>query len=248
MLFRVVCLLASLSIAQASLAAERQESRLWHSGPEATPLLELYTSEGCSSCPPAERWFNELENEAGLWQAFVPVVWHVDYWNYLGWEDRFAEPRYSQRQYDYRKRGNLSQVYTPGVMAAGREFREWRRGRKPVQDDARVGELRLRADNTKVELRFRPLGTRRAGEANLVLLGMDLSSDVTRGENRGRQLEHQFVVLDWQRAPLDADGDELIAVFPAINVDASDARYAVAAWVSEGQGEQVIQSVGGWLR
>jgi len=62
------------------------------SGTNHVSLVELYTSEGCSSCPPADRWFSELKRDDGLWREFVPLAFHVDYWDYIGWQDRFASP------------------------------------------------------------------------------------------------------------------------------------------------------------
>ena len=73
----------------------------YRSGVQQTGLLELYTSEGCSSCPPADRWLSSLKDDDGLWQELIPVAFHVDYWDYLGWRDRFAARDFSQRQRRY---------------------------------------------------------------------------------------------------------------------------------------------------
>ncbi|MCI0452322.1 MAG: DUF1223 domain-containing protein, partial [Candidatus Latescibacteria bacterium] len=67
-------------------------------GPARASLLELYTSEGCSSCPPAEAWFSKLTASERLWKDVVPVAFHIDYWDYLGWVDVFARPEFSERQ------------------------------------------------------------------------------------------------------------------------------------------------------
>ena len=249
MLLRVLAIATCLVASTLSIAAPDTEGELrLQSGRQATPLLELFTSEGCSSCPPAERWFNALEREPGLWRDFVPVVWHVDYWNYLGWEDRFAQSRFSQRQYDYHDQGNLSQVYTPGVLSAGREYRAWRSDDLPPRTSQSAGQLSLTARGEVLEVRFESDGERRASEANLVLLGMDLASEVTRGENRGRSLQHQFVVLDWQRQTLQAENETAIAQFAPFKLPDDESRLAVAAWVTGGSGETVIQAVGGWWR
>src|ERR1043166_1377606 len=73
----------------------------FQSSEQRTPLIELYTSEGCSSCPPAEAWLSKLKTEAGLWKDFVPVAFHVDYWDHLGWRDRFASAVFTERQRAY---------------------------------------------------------------------------------------------------------------------------------------------------
>src|SRR5205814_757208 len=64
-------------------------------------LIELFTSEGCSSCPPAEKWLSALKSSSDLWKKAVPVAFHVDYWDHLGWRDRFAKPEFTSRQQRY---------------------------------------------------------------------------------------------------------------------------------------------------
>src|SRR3569832_1871687 len=92
------------------------------SGASRNSLLELYTSEGCSSCPPADRWLSHLPDDAGV----VPLAFHVDYWDRLGWRDPFAQAAFSQRQ---RARNNgTGWVYTPQVMLDGKDYRTRQRG------------------------------------------------------------------------------------------------------------------------
>ena len=73
------------------------EPRRFTSGSNQVHLIELFSSEGCSSCPPAEQWLGGLREAPGLWRDFVPVAFHVDYWDRLGWRDRFSSPSYSER-------------------------------------------------------------------------------------------------------------------------------------------------------
>src|SRR5271155_1572909 len=82
-------------------------------------LLELYTSEGCSSCPPAEEWLSKLKENPRLWKDYVPVAFHVDYWDGLGWPDRFASPAYTQRQRSYAQVWGGDTVYTPELVVDG---------------------------------------------------------------------------------------------------------------------------------
>src|SRR6266436_651609 len=77
-----------------------QELR-FQSNAKQTALIELYTSEGCSSCPPAEAWLSQLKADPRLWKDFVPLAFHVDYWDYLGWRDPFASKEWTARQYRY---------------------------------------------------------------------------------------------------------------------------------------------------
>ena len=95
------------------------------SPPHAVALLELYTSEGCSSCPPADRWFSRLGREL-IADRVVPLALHVDYWDRLGWKDRLADARFSARQSALAGLGGSRVVYTPGVFLNLRELRGWR--------------------------------------------------------------------------------------------------------------------------
>src|SRR6186713_3438579 len=96
----------------------------FESGKTRTHVIELFTSEGCSSCPPAEAWLSKLKDEPRLWRDFVPLAFHVDYWDRLGWRDPFAARQWTARQYDYSSRWNSSSVYTPGFVLNGREWRD----------------------------------------------------------------------------------------------------------------------------
>jgi hypothetical protein len=88
-------------------------------------LLELYTSEGCSSCPPADSWLSELETAGYRRDHVVPLALHVDYWDYIGWKDRFARAEFTARQRQAASKESLGFVYTPQVMLNGRDFRRW---------------------------------------------------------------------------------------------------------------------------
>jgi hypothetical protein len=94
--------------------AARADEAVFESGANKVHLLELFTSEGCSSCPPAEEWLTKLKQNPGLWRDFVPVAFHVDYWDHLGWRDRFAAKEWTARQQMYATRWKAESVYTPG--------------------------------------------------------------------------------------------------------------------------------------
>ena len=93
------------------------------SGPSTAALVELYTSEGCSSCPPAERWLGGLP--ALPRHRVVPLALHVDYWDYIGWKDPYAKREFSLRQRKLSQLQRMALVYTPQVMLQGRDFRGW---------------------------------------------------------------------------------------------------------------------------
>ncbi len=92
------------------------------SGAQTVPLLELYTSEGCSSCPPADKWLSGLPHD---FNKAIPLAFHVDYWDYIGWKDRFSKAEYSDRQRKIAAFSDSGYVYTPQVVMNGRDFRGW---------------------------------------------------------------------------------------------------------------------------
>ena len=111
---------AALLVALSSAAAEPGH---FASGPARVALIELYTSEGCSSCPPADKWLGELRDDPGLWRDFVPVEFHVNYWDNLGWKDRLSAPEFTAREYAYASDWGSSNVYTPCFVRNGAEWR-----------------------------------------------------------------------------------------------------------------------------
>ena len=145
-------LLAAFSVLPASPARPSAAPR---SGPGTAALVELYTSEGCSSCPPADRWLSTLSSRpAG---SVVPLALHVDYWDYIGWKDPYAKREFSLRQRKFSQLQRMALVYTPQVMLQGRDFRGW--GGKAF-DDALA---RINAQPAKANLRLAILGADASG-------------------------------------------------------------------------------------
>ena len=125
--------------------------RVFETGPQKTHLIELFTSQGCSSCPPAEGWLSKLKSEPGLWKNFVPLAFHVDYWDRLGWRDPFAAKEWTARQYQYSTNWKSESVYTPGFVLDGRE---WMERNVPPQSAEKPGVLRLSITNRKAVAEF----------------------------------------------------------------------------------------------
>ena len=218
------------------------------SGAERVALIELYTSEGCSSCPPADRWLSRLQADPRLWREFVPVAFHVDYWDYIGWEDRFARPEFSDRQRRYAAEARASTVYTPGFFANGEEWVGWFRGQSFEPETVPVGALVMELRDNVMTAEFAP---RYEDYGDLVLnvgvLGMGLQTDVRTGENAGRTLKHDFVALETLAVPLERRDGTYAATLTMPEVTSVTGGQALVAWVVEA-GEQVpIQAVGGHL-
>src|SRR6478672_7063889 len=96
-----------------------------HSPEHSTALVELYTSEGCDSCPPADRWLSSLGGGGQVPRSIVPIALHVDYWDYIGWKDPYANREFSLRQRKLSQLQRLALVYTPQVVLQGHDFPRW---------------------------------------------------------------------------------------------------------------------------
>jgi hypothetical protein len=241
----------TLFLVFAFLAAPANASALsLESRDEQVTVLELYTSHGCSSCPPADAWLRSLADRPRLWRDFIPLAFHVDYWNNLGWTDRFATSEFSDRQRAYARRGHLSTLYTPGFVLRGKEWQGWFRGRPPMLTPGpAVGKLTLtlQGDST-ANIRFSPQKAIAPGRltVHLVILGFGLATDVGAGENRGRKLEEDFVVLGHRASDLPSSTLEQELPFPK-TVPAEPKHRAIAAWISSDTDPTPLQAVAGWL-
>lgn len=234
-------------ILQAQIASA--ESVTFESSVEQVGLLELYTSEGCSSCPPADEWLSQLKEHPDVWSEFIPIALHVDYWDYIGWKDRFASPTYAKRQRQYAKEQSLRAVYTPGFVYNGAEWRKWYTSRKVNFPEGNApGILRLEVDGTEAQINFAPTGsTQRKLQVNVALLGFDLETQVRAGENRGKSLPHDFVVLGMRKASV-TRGEDGYSTTVALPSSGEEARqYGVVAWVNAPSEQLPIQAVGGLL-
>ena len=173
----------------------------------------------------------------------------MDYWDYLGWSDRFARAEFSRRQRAYRQSGGLPTVYTPGMLLDGREWRGWlQHSTPPLSDDRRVGRLHMELEpGGSTRLTFQPKQLRHGLEARLVVLGFGIASPIGGGENAGKILTEDFVVLGLSHGKL-FEGESLQWRLPWPELrDARTDRLAVAAWVSTPGDPSPIQAVGGRL-
>jgi methionine-R-sulfoxide reductase len=218
------------------------------SGPARTALLELYTSEGCSSCPPAEVWFSHLAPNPRLWTDVVPVAFHVDYWDHLGWRDIFARADFSERQRDYAAAWKADRIYTPGFVLNGAEWRGWREHGKIPPAGGEAGRLELAIFNGSATVSFRPARAPKAPVAHVALLGSGIERKILAGENKGSTLLHDFVVLEYRTAPLAEAGGAWSAGIPWTSAkNPAPKRYAVAVWVTERDRGAPLQAAGAWL-
>lgn len=224
---------------------------VFQSSERQTALVELYTSEGCSSCPPAESWLSKLKGSSGLWSNFVPVAFHVDYWNNLGWRDKLSSEQFSDRQRDYAGVWGSGNIYTPEFVLNGREWQNWfgLRG-TPGLSGTKAGILTVSYEGTNHwHAGFVPAAGGTTGyEVYVSLLNSDLSSDVKAGENEGRHLNHDFAALTLMKLSLADKGGEFQGDFTLdTNLKATAGRLALAVWVTRAGELEPVQAVGGWL-
>jgi hypothetical protein len=191
---RPLLLLAALAAAAHPAAA--QAGCAAHSGPQAATVVELYTSEGCSSCPPADRWLSRLKGDA----AVVALAFHVDYWDSLGWTDRFGSPAHTRRQSQQQAVNGARFSYTPQVVIGGVDRKDW-----PQLSPA--GQRQSAAPNAPVRLSLQRDGERFDATVQAEAVAMRIaaywavtedghSSTVQRGENAGATLRHDAVVRE----------------------------------------------------
>jgi hypothetical protein len=172
------------------------------SSQQQTAVVELYTSEGCSSCPPADQWFEALIQVPRDELDVLALAFHVDYWDYLGWKDRFGNPRHTSRQRQLGVNNNQRSIYTPEFFVDGAEARGTRKVIEKIRNsNNRLAQIQLKlsvskADDTlQLELQTTsPEALSNPLHSRFIVYESQLASDVKRGENSGKLLQHQQVV------------------------------------------------------
>lgn len=226
------------------------------SGPHTTALVELYTSEGCDSCPPADRWLQGLAGRGLAPERVVPLSLHVNYWDYIGWRDPYAQQRFADRQRKLAQVMRAKIIYTPQVMLQGQDFRRWGSGGAFDEAVARINArppgasiaLALRGgqpDSLAVEVRAELLDRAQEADVGLYLATYEnkLVSSVSAGENRGRTLAHDYVVFEWL-GPIPFSGgriDERRAL--PLPPGAAPTHSGVAAFVQNRRSAEVLQAL-----
>jgi hypothetical protein len=236
----------------AGIAANAQMPAIkFQSASTQTALLELYTSEGCSSCPPAEAWLSRLQDSPRLWRDFAPIALHVDYWNYLGWKDAWSDSAFSKRQRSFAQVWRSETIYTPEFVLNGREWHNcFTCANGPQPDGEKAGVLTVTSpDTNRWQASFVPEKPMDVSyEIHAALLAGGIISEVKAGENQGRKLKHDFVVVKLLQAGLAVGGGVASGIFiletPRHNYGKT---LALTAWVSRAGALDPVQTTGGWL-
>jgi len=211
-------------------------------------LMELYTSEGCDSCPPAEEWLSGFTDDRRLWKQLVPVAFHVDYWDEQGWKDPFDSRLYTQRQQQISAKAGTRTIYTPEFVLNGGEWQNWFNHRPlELPDPTMPGVLSLTADGYSIHVHFAGGATAERLEAHVVLLAFGVAVHVGAGENAGAVLSHDFLVLSYTHGMLTAKGNGYDSVMVLAPSAVKAPRYALAGWVSKADDPEPLQAAGGWI-
>lgn len=178
--------------------------------PAGFAVVELFTSEGCSSCPPADEIVAKIEKESAGKPVYI-LAFHVDYWNRLGWKDQFSSAAYSQRQSKYADWLHLSSVYTPQAVVNGKkEFVGSEEGtlRSSIKSSLAIPSAEmitlsdLKTDAGKVSVHYRVAGDSKNSTLLIALVQKNAVSKVLKGENAGSTLSHVQIVKDVQSTDL----------------------------------------------
>ncbi|MBY6065843.1 DUF1223 domain-containing protein [Leisingera aquaemixtae] len=182
-------------------------------------VVELYTSQGCSSCPPADALLHELAARPDV----LPLALHVDYWDYIGWKDKFARPAHAKRQKGYAHAGGRRMIYTPQMIIMGQEDVV---GADAVQVEEAIGKhskqprpvaLMVSRQGEELQIRLQARGQMPAGKllVQLVRFTPERTVSITRGELAGRTFTYANVVEDWKVAAEWDGTQELEVLVPA---------------------------------
>ena len=230
-------LLLALTAVAAAHAAQAQTCSA-RSPAHMVALVELYTSEGCSSCPPADQFLSSRRGAGLRADQAVLLSLHVDYWNNIGWKDPYSQAAFTARQRWLSDLAHTRTIYTPEFFVAGKEARNWSDGL-----DATVKRVNAAPAQANIAISMgQPLRVSASGPAGaklyLALVESGLASKVSAGENSGRTLRHDFVVREWAApVPLGADGKAVLT-----RAVAASSKYGVVAFVQSEQGA-VLQAL-----
>jgi len=246
---------AALAAFTASIVQAAPGACTAQSGAGTAALVELYTSEGCDSCPPADRWLGALAAAGFGPDRVVPLALHVDYWDYIGWKDPFAKALFAARQRELAAIASSRTVYTPQVVLAGKDYRGWPARSRFAEAVAAVNRAPARATialalgepaQGALELKAEASVPKREDREDtaffVAVYENALSSRVTAGENRGETLRHDFVAREWW-GPLALDSAGAATLARRVGADAVG-KGGVAAFVQSRRTGEVLQALG----
>ena len=219
-----------------------------NSGDRQTAVVELYTSEGCSSCPRADRWLKKLVTTPQQDLDLLALAFHVDYWDYLGWKDRFSNVDYTKRQRVLGANNRQRTIYTPEFFVNGKEARGsaniLRKIQQTNQQPASITlQLTVSRDQSELVVAVQTpaeFDNRESIHHRYLVYENKLSTDVQRGENSGKVLHHEQVVRYMSPAQsLQTENQHRIAIDPAWQAE----NVGVAVLVTSVGANRYLQAV-----
>lgn len=219
-----------------------------NSGDRQTAVVELYTSEGCSSCPRADRWLEKLVTTPQQDLDLLALAFHVDYWDYLGWKDRFSNVDYTKRQRVLGANNRQRTIYTPEFFVNGKEARGSGNILKKIQQTNQQPapitlQLTVSRDQSELVVAVQTPSELDNGEPihhRYLVYENHLSTDVKRGENSGKVLQHEQVVRYMSPAQsLQTENQHRIAIDPAWQAE----NVGIAVLVTSVGAHRYLQAV-----
>ncbi|KKO64725.1 hypothetical protein VM94_01429 [Janthinobacterium sp. KBS0711] len=222
------------------------------SGPQTAALVELYSSEGCSSCPPADQRLSALRKEAGAASLIVPLALHVTYWDQIGWTDPLAQAQFDARQAELLRHQPRHVAYTPQFFVGGTELRSW-----DTQLPAAIRRINATAAPVKIDLSATPgpgskllleadasaPDARTGGQLYVAISESAIVSKVLRGENRGATLRHDAAVRLWLGPVALAQGRAQLRREVKLPASWRPEQLQVVAFVQRSDSSAILQAV-----
>jgi hypothetical protein len=254
-------LLAALGSALLAPAASHAvDSCEVNSGTATAALVELYTSEGCSSCPPADRQLSALKRQLDAGAVVVPLSLHVTYWNRIGWKDAFAQKAFDERQGRLLENRRNKVVYTPQFFVNGDELRDWG-AQLPAairRTNATPAPLAIRLKSTPggpaataggaatltLDAEVAAPDPRTSGQLYMAIAESGLTSNVSRGENRGVTLRHDNTVRLWLGPFPLSQGKARVRQAITLPAAWNSERVHAVALVQDAASGRILQAVG----
>ena len=220
-----------------------------------TPVVELYTSEGCSSCPSADDWLRQLGESLDQDFNAVPLAFHVDYWNYLGWTDPYSKPSFTERQREVAANNRQRSLYTPEFLVDGQEAR---RGGGIIQSIYHANSQKAKVtivvnavshDLNQISTRIEVDNQSELGNADAYIAVYEngITRKIGGGENHGKTLKHDFVVRHWSAPIAIRRGANNAAVDLEIPADWKRPNLGLAVLVLDRDSGETLQAVNGSL-
>ena len=219
-----------------------------------SPLIELYTSEGCSSCPSADAWLRQLGASLGQDFHAVPLAFHVDYWNNLGWPDPYSKPAFTARQREVAANNRIRTIYTPQFTADGRDARGGANIIRVIREaNARPAQATIAlhidrdtngdTDNIVARIAVENHAHDHSAQAYFAIYESGITRQIGRGENRGKTLRHDFVVRHFSAPIAIHRGSNQADLTLELPADWQRANLGMAVLVLDRDSGQTVQSL-----